>query len=323
MRPLILAILLFLASFSPAAFAQDDAAEAFSQGVALFEQNKCAEALPLLEKAVNVTGSPNARIYVARCLLELGQVAEAYEQMKTTVADATTRAETDKRYEPTRDSGAAELAILEQKIGKVVIAIENPPPGLSIELAGRNIPATRIGEAIAVAPGAVTLKVRAPGKRPIVREVSVVAGKMETIPLTLFDEGTAPPQPPGPAPAPPAPKHEGTQMVGGELRIVGFILGGLGLVGVGIGAGLAVKADSDFSDIDEECGGNTCPTPFQDRVDDGRSLELGGNIALFAGAGLAAAGLLMIVFGGPDEVPVEAAVAPVVGGGTLHIGGRF
>jgi hypothetical protein len=113
-------------------------------------------------------------------------------------------------------------------------------------------------------------------------------------------------------------------MTGGELRIVGFIVGGLGVVGVAIGAGLAAKVDSDFDTIDEECGGTTCPTTVQDRVDDGRSLQLGANIALIGGAGLAVAGMAMIIFGGPSEGPIEsAALLPLPGGGVLQMGGRF
>ena len=327
MRTLIAVLLIMLTALAAPALAQDEpdasnAAESFSKGVELFEAKQYAEALPLLEEVVGSTNSPNARIYVARCLRELGRLAEAYEQMKLTVEEATTRAETDERYVPTRDSGAAELAILERKIGKLVLAIADPPPGTSIKLGERAIPLDQVGKAIAVAPGKATLSVTAPGKQPISRELDLAPGTLETVPLTLEDIPVAPDPVPVEPPKPPEPRP--TELTGGELRIVGFIVGGLGVVGVAIGAGLAAKVDSDFDAIDQECGGTTCPTDLQSRVDDGRSLQTGANIALIGGAGLAVAGMAMIIFGGPTEAPVEgAALVPIPGGGLLQVGGRF
>src|SRR5689334_2876510 len=87
-----------------------DTREQFAAAQKLFEAKDFTGALPKFKELVDATGSPNARLYVARCLRELGRTAEAYDEMATTVRDATQRAEAETKYAPTRDAAAAEMA---------------------------------------------------------------------------------------------------------------------------------------------------------------------------------------------------------------------
>jgi hypothetical protein len=323
MRPrliLIVSVVLCGLFSAPETASADDAAKAFLDGVELYEKKDCNAALPLLRQAHQATNSPNARLYIARCLLELGQLSEAYDEMKTTVSEATARADKEPKYAPTRNSAAAELAILDQKVGKLMVAISDPPEGTTVNVNDWVLAPDRWGRPVAIEPGKQTIVVKAPGKQTETRAVVVAAGQLKTLALSLRDEGgdEAPPKDIAPKPDQPS------ETAGGEVRTVGFVIGALGLVGVGVGAGLAAKAKSDFDGIDEECGSATCPAEFQGRVDDGRSMQLGANIALIAGGALAATGAAMVIFGGPHEVGAEsAAITPLPGGGLFTIGGRF
>lgn len=304
--------------------ARADSASSFKEAIELFEAKKCGEALPLFESVVAETGSPNARIYVARCLKQEGRLAEAYEQMRQTVTEATQRAETEDKYVPTRDSAAAELAMLEPKIGKVVVAVVDPPQGTKVYVGSRELEGDQLGVPVAVMPGTLDVRAAAPDNEPITREIEVQAGKTRTVTLT-FEESLAGDS----VPAPPKSDDESSGGGMGPLRIAGFVVTGVGLVGVGVGAGLAAKAQSDFDSLDEECGGTTCPAAEQDRIDSGRTLTTIANVSLIAGGIIAAGGVTMIIFGGDsepgDSADAQLQLLPIVGPtmNGLTLTGRF
>jgi len=317
---LIVAVAVALATLSLPARA--DTATDFKEALELFEKENCNEALPKFESVVAETGSPNARIYVARCLKNMGRLDEAYEQMHQTVADATQRAETEAKYVPTRDSAAAELALLEPKIGKLVVAVVEPPDGTVVYVGSRKLDGEQLGVPVAVMPGTLDVRAEAPGREPVTREVEIAAGKTRTVTLTLDEAGTTT----GPSQIPEEPKGSTTTM--GGLRITGIVVAGLGVAGLAIGAGLAVKAQSDFDALDEECQSTTCPPTEQGRVDDGRTLTTVANASLIAGGILAAGGAAMIIFGGDSDdgdasasLHLSPVLGPQVNGLTLS--GRF
>jgi tetratricopeptide (TPR) repeat protein len=104
-----------VSSAPPIAPAPTTAEQRFAEAQLLFDGQKFAEALPLFEALVGETDSPNARLYVARCLRELGRLTQAYDAMRATVALATEKAKTDDRYVETRrrvrvGAGAARAA---------------------------------------------------------------------------------------------------------------------------------------------------------------------------------------------------------------------
>ena len=139
-------VLAGLASPAGMAWAQS-AEEAFKKGLAKFDDGDCETALPLFETAYEGTQSPNARLYVARCLVKLGRDVEAYEEMAGTLAIAREKAETEAKYAKTRDAAAAELAQLEPKVGKVVVAFDEAYEGAVIMLDGEEVSEAKQGRA--------------------------------------------------------------------------------------------------------------------------------------------------------------------------------
>ena len=96
---------------------------------------------------------PDARLYAARCPIELNQHAEAYEELSATIRDATERAPSEPRSAATRDAASTERTTLAAKIGLVVIAVTDRPAGLVVTIAGRVVPPERLGGAFPVTPG--------------------------------------------------------------------------------------------------------------------------------------------------------------------------
>lgn len=306
---------------APSAPAAASQKEAFAEAQKLFDEKDYAAALPKFEALFAETQSPNARLYVARSLRELGRIPEAYDEMAATVKDATARAAQEAKYEGTRDAAAAELAVLEGRVAHLTIAVADATDGTKVLLNGVEVPTAKLAAPITVVPGPQRIEIVGPDFEPVRREIEVAGGETKTLPIAVRAGGAGTkggPEKPGPAKA--------DEQTGGELRIVGIVaacLGGASLVTFGVTAGLS---DAKFSTLEEECGGARCTDPkYADVVDEGKTLELIANVTVIAGSVLAAASIPLIIWGGPTdaEPAATAALAPVPGGAVVRVGGSF
>lgn len=298
--PAVVAFTLALLS-TGAALAQsapaDEARAAFDSAQKLFDEGKLEEARALFDKAYRASGSPNARLMAARCLSALDRVAEAYEEMAATSREATADAEKDPRYVPTRDAAATELALLERRVAKVTVVITDFTIGTVVTLNGAPLAVERLGFAVAVAPGKVTVQVRPPADAVIVREATLAATESQTITITRARR---------PAPVvtlllpPPAPWLD-------RVRAAGFVTAGFGAIGMAVFAGAGATSNAKFADLQRACGATRCTDPsYAGTVDTGKALDTTANVALAAGlAGLVGGGL-MILLGGSRRAPVTS-----------------
>jgi hypothetical protein len=306
---------LFTAAFpaaaqGPAAPAGDD----FASARALYNSGQYAEALPLFRDVYARSSSPNARLYVARCLRKLVRNPEAYDEMAATLRDATARADSEAKYAQTRDSAAAELALLEPLVGKLVIAVADPPAGMKVELDGRALDADRWSAPITVDPGNRLVVVTPPNGAPIRREITVDAHTAKTLVVTL------------PA-APVAVAHPVTiepTFTGGTVRKVGIGVVGLGVAGLGMFAVTGVLANQKYSELTAACGKQRCVDPkLATTVDQGKLLDTLATSGLVVGVVGVVAGAAMIALGGPTRVPPNAAIVTLPGGGGVVYSGSF
>lgn len=192
-------------SLAVAPASADDSAATFAAGKKLYEAKSYDKALSLFKDAYATSKSPNARFFIARSLRELGRTPEAYEEMAATVREATTLASSDPKYVPTRDSAAAELALLEARVGRVVVAAPEEP-GLEVSVNGNALDPKKLSDVVAVAPGVVVIEARATGKAPVKREEKVAAGQLKTVALSF--SGDAPPKGEDKPPVEPKPAGE-------------------------------------------------------------------------------------------------------------------
>ena len=291
---------------SPAVASADDAAEQFRRAIELYDDGNCDEALPLFENAFSTTQSPNARLYVARCLTQLGRLPEAYREMKGTVDVAREKAVDDDKYVATRDAAAAELAQLEPRVGKLVVAVPDAPEGTTIEVNGKPLDEAERGVPFPVDPGVLVVVARAPGKETVTREIEIAGGETKTVALVLPDAGEA---------APPPEEDAGGVTLSG-VQIGGIVVGVLGLGGLAAFAATGSMAKSRFDQLAEECGGVRCTdASYADVVDEGKTLQTVANVTAVVGGVLLAGGLAMIVFGGDNGTEVSAGAVPLPGGG--------
>jgi hypothetical protein len=283
------------------ALAQDsaaDAAKAFEEGRKLWDAKEPAKALPLFQRAVTQSQSPNARLYVARCLRETGNLAEAYDEMARTVRDATKLAESDPRYAQTRDTSAAELALLEPKIGKLVVTLDSTLAGATVTLDGAVVDPSLLGKPMTVLPR--TMKIVATTSDGVATEQSatVAAGATQSVTVARAPGAATGPDTP-PVTSPPATDE------GGGFGVVRGV--GIGVAALGVGGFVAfaigtVNADADFAKLEDECGAGPCAgAQYDDVISSGKTNETIAYVGLGVGIAGVVAGTMMMIFGGADE----------------------
>ena len=124
-----------------------------------------------------------------------------------------------------------------------------------------------------------------------------------------------------PAPAAPAPPVDAGRS--SPVRTVGFVGVAIGGAGLAAGAALGIAALVEKSSLDKPsvCGTpTTCDASARGKVDTYNTLRTTSAIALYAGAGVAALGVVLIV-AAPKRGDATAAL--VVGPGHARLEGRF
>jgi hypothetical protein len=277
------------------------AQEEFAAGQRLFDQKRFAEALARFRKAYELSASPNAHLMVARSLLGAGRTPEAYEEMAATMHEATARSEAEPKYIPARDAAAAELALLERRVGKVIVVLVEPGEGVSVELNGAPLSPQRVGVPVAVEPGSVAVAAERAGKPIVRREVKVRGGETKTVAISFVETAPVPDLEPvarveavaqKPVVAPP----RGS----GLLRALGYGATGVGVAGTVVFGVAGSMAESKYATLERECGGRRCRDPGQVPVIEmGKALDRVANVGLAVGIAGLVGGTAMILVGAP------------------------
>jgi hypothetical protein len=292
----------------------------FDEGVALMEKGKLAEACPKLLRSNELSPNGGTLFALAECYERSGRVASAW----ITYKEAAIRANAAKRDEA--EKKATESAQrLAPSISKLVIQV--PPAaavdGLAIELDGRAVARAEWGVATPIDPGPHEIRINAPGRVAVTRDIAfdrVAAQKTFAVPeleaarasqpIVSTDEG--------------APR-------GKAQRVTGFVVGGVGLVGLALGTVFGLSAASKNDDATTHCRDNRCDADGIRLDGEGRDAATLSTIAFIAGGTLVAGGLVLVLTAPsgrekPAQARVEGgtfAVRGTPGGASLTFGAAF
>jgi hypothetical protein len=295
----------------PAAAQDANVGKRFAAAQRLYDDGAYTPALAEFKALAAETGSPNADLYVARCLRELGRLVEAYEATTIAVRNATAKAEKDPKYVSTRNTAAADLAQLEPKVAKIIVAVANPPAGMQVTLNGAPLAADRLGVPVVLAPAEVVVRMSAPDQADVERRVVLRAGDTTTLPLAF----AAPAPAPTPTPALPPPALPAPHGLGG-VRIGGIVVLGVGAAGMATFAAAGVSANHRYDAVSAACGGKRCTdSSYRSQIDGGRQLDLVANVGLGVGIAGLVGGTLMVALGKPAAAPTVTGWATPAGGG--------
>lgn len=288
--------------------------EVYAEAQKLFDKGQYADALVGFRQAYNASNSPNARLMIGHCLIALGQPHNAYTELTATVEESTQRAAVDPKYEKTRQTAVAQLALLEGKVGKVVVRIDDPAAEVTVN--GVRVAPEKRDSAIAVEPGTVNVVGKYPDGAIVTQTRVVPAGKTEAFalehtPVKSGDGGNSS------SPSKDTPDKPTDKPAGGGVRIAGGVVLGAGVAGMVVFAIAGSMAKSNFATLETECGGQRCVDPkYADVIDQGKTYTTVANVGLGVGAAGIVAGGLMVILGGASKTSPPPVAVSVFPGGT-------
>lgn len=298
--------LLFVA---PAARAGDEAiAEAlFVEAKKLVAKKKFAEACPKFAESNRLDRGAGTLIHLGDCYEKNKQTASAWATYKEAASAAQALGRKD--WEKLATTRAAHL---EPKLAYVTIKVEAPVEKLELKKDGAVLSQATWGVALPVDVGSHAIAASAEGYKPFATTVNVAKDgerldvgvpKLEAIarepaPTTAPAGGASASTPPKTTPPnAEAPHDERAPSEGSGQRTVGFIVGGVGIVGLGVGAitGLmAIGKNNDAKTLCPEAG--TCGSrEGVDANDSAKTLGLVSTIGFIAGGVFLAGGAALVL----------------------------
>lgn len=290
---LLAAALTFTAGVRPArAQRQDEAASRalFNEARKLQKAGHLDEACFKFEAAAKIYQSPGVLLNLADCHEHQHKTATAW----TEFGDAATAAMNASRPKDAAEARRRQEA-LEPQLSRLEVLVHDPAPAQVVRRDGLPVAPAAWGTAIPVDPGAHTIQSEAEGRLPFSTTVNVEEPgrtvSAEVPKLNLAPRPAAPSASPAwkPSAAPAAslesaPAGNGSPAPGRTQRVVGLVVGGVGIAGVGAAGVLALMAKSRF---------DTATTESTNKGADSRSavkMADAATVTVAAGAALAVAG---------------------------------
>jgi serine/threonine-protein kinase len=323
-KSILAAALLYSATAGAQGSSDQAAAEAlFEAGKSLLAEGKTSQACPKLEESLRIESTGPTLFLLASCLEKDSRYASAWIRWKEAAELARKRGKSDKEQE-----ALSHLKVVTPLVPKVRINVDTAmaaTTGLEVKRNGVVINAGMWGVDLPVDPGEISVEASAPGKTPWKEKRALTPGKVLTFDVPSLKDlpASAAPAPtttsaPAPTPPPPAAPTD-SEDPGATRRLVGYTLGGLGVVGVGIGAifiASAISKQNKITDLNDQhqCDLDGCADLVSQRNGKTTISYIG-----FIGGGAALVGGLVLVLTAPNKATYT--VAPTAQG--LLLRGTF
>ncbi|AKT40914.1 hypothetical protein [Chondromyces crocatus] len=328
----------------------------FLDGRKLMDAGDPKAACPKFEESHRLDPSGGTLLNLAVCHHKEGKTASAWVEFKEAASMS------EDAGKPDRAAFARQRATeLEAELSHLVLTLIAPTSGLKIHLDGAALSAAAtIGTGIPVDPGEHQLEARATGKKTWSERVLIEPGpstRAVTIPA-LEDEPVAS-RPSGAqraTPRPPTEARGGQGRAGGVgaegdgklgvpdpgnggrpggtdvglMRTLGFVAGGVGLVGVSVGSVFGLMTFSHAAEAGKGCmaGDVVCGETRQQAYARGRTTGLISTVGFGAGVLGVGAGVALLVVSSRSASANKSGglwVTPEIGAGGAHmtLGGRW
>ncbi len=336
LRPVRSSVVVFVAlagSIAPA-YAQSSAAasqQLFQDGTTLLKAGKVHEACVKFGESQKLDPQLGTLLNLAVCHEREGKTATSWAEYTELAAVAT------KKGDQKRATYAkGKLAELEKQLARA--QLDAPPGTNELTLDGVALGQGAWSVPLPLDPGEHIITYAAPSKKRGTQRFTAVASQTTRVALPpLQDEpavsapaptpeapnaSTAPPLAASNNAAPETPRSE-SKAPRSTLRTVGYGVGAIGVVGLGLGGVFGAMAFGAKSDVSKACTGSQCSQPGLDAADTARKDGTISTVSFIAGGVCLAAGVTMILLGGKKTqqvglVPVlNADSGGLVGFGTF------
>jgi hypothetical protein len=260
----------------------------FRDARTLMDSGQYAAACPKFEAASRLYASAGTVLSLADCYEQIGHTASAWTEFGEAASIAARSGRQDTVAEAQRRQAA-----LEPRLTRLVVRVPGGIDGLVVKRDGAELAPAAWGTSIPVDPGAHEVSALAPGRVAWSKQVTTeTPGQTTTVDVP--DLGVV--EAPAPSPPPVVPQESPPAVLdtpppapaGRTRRLVGWVIGGAGVVGIGVGGILGLVAKSKYSAAEGETGAS--------RHSDSESAVSTGNVAtvvVCAGAVVAAAGVVV------------------------------
>ena len=297
---------------------REQAQARFLRGKDQLGKRRYDEALSEFRASHDIVASPNTRLEIARCLLSMGKLVEAYAELGRAAVEAKELRAEDKRYDRAYEAATSERADLQPKLGFVSLTIQNPSEGTRVTVGTEELRRAAWAEPAPVMAGTTAVVVSTPGHADVTRSVTLAAGATSSLTIDAQSgatDGSPAPAvaaaPPADAPAKPSP-----------LRPYAYAAGGVGVAGLLTFTIAGVMAHSTYSDLQKTCGAGACPASKDGEISSGKTQQTVANVGLVLGLVGVAAGATLFVLSLHHDAPGPSA-ALVVGPAWLGVRGTL
>lgn len=281
----------------------------FREGRELMDQNKVAEACAKFAESYRLDRALGTLVNLALCHEKDGKTATAWAEFTDAAAEAA--AEKDDREAFAR----RHVAALEAELPRLQLAVASATealPTLEIKLDGHAIGKAAWSTPLPIDPGDHELTATADDKSSFRAKIAIPKGAGVTnahvpaltdAPKPIVVQSIAPP---------PEPIAQG-----GTQRLLGYIVGGVGVAGLAVGLGFGASALSLKGDRDARCNGGFCDPEGLDKDKSARDAATISTIGVIAGGALLAGGVALVLTAPKTKKPVSVGIAPngvVLGG---------
>jgi len=283
----------------------------FDEAIKLMQAGSFSQACPKLAESQKLDPAVGTLLYMGECYEHNGQFASAWAAFNS--------AESAARHskQPEREKTARErAAMLEPRVSKLMVVVpdEAAAPGLEVTRDGLPLGSAAWGVAIPIDPGEHVVEVRAPGKKPLRKTVTIAANgatlKVVLPALEAEPSGLPPAAPiaapkesnPGPpaarSTAPVRPRDEPPHAErGGTQRTLGTVTGILGAAGLAVGAVFGIRSQSkDDQAMKDYCSPGAppeCDPRGLELKDEAKSAATIANVGFIGGGSLLLVGVLL------------------------------
>jgi len=297
------------------------AAEAlFNQGRSLAASGKYAEACPKFEASEQLDPGLGTLLNLADCYEKLGKTASAWAEYREAIPLA--RAAGSKVRE---DLATERAKALESRLSMLTIRAlgGGDSAGLDIRRDGIPVQPAELGSPIPVDPGPHTVEAFALGKQKWSSTVELKDAQKLSVDVPPLAGSSEPSAPAAGSPKPiVSPPVEQSAQPSSAQRTGALVVGGVGIVGLGVGAVFGLGASSKWSDAKSHCAAYPygCDAQGLDARSSASSKATISTIAFIAGgAAIAGAAVLWLTADSGKEKNLAVGVGP----GSAFVRGSF
>lgn len=294
------------------------ARELFEEGRKLLKEKKYAQACAKLGESQRLDPAPGTLLNLAVCHEAEGKPATAWSEFN----DALTLARRDGRTDRV-ELATKYLQKLEARLSRLTIEVpmDSRVPGLVVRLDGGSVGKPAWGTAVPVDPGAHVIEATSPEREPWRVELTVADnGDRQTVKVPRLKKLTEPNGAATPKEQPVADRGAAPAESGSTQRTVGFVVGGVGLVALGVGGYFGLRAFSRWDERNNHCGDAGCDPTGVEAGDEAERAAMFSNIGVGVGLAGVAVGTYLVLSAGSGEH--AATSRPTPDGSGLVLGYR-